>query len=108
MLSKKTIPRITIKTKANFIIKDSSILNPGDSVTNEIKAFTAAKEVAVIDEIKHIIGAFRGIPEIQNFPWVSSSSSSGTSTTTDSDIYTMNFKSLKQTSFSLNGLFVAI
>ncbi len=44
------------KYRANFIIKDSSILNPGDSVTNEIKAFTAAKEVAVIDNYAEKLG----------------------------------------------------
>jgi len=37
------------KYRANFIIKDPTILNPSDSVTNEINAFVAAKEVAVID-----------------------------------------------------------
>ncbi len=37
------------KYKANFIIKEPVILNPNDSVTNEINAFVAAKEVAVID-----------------------------------------------------------
>ncbi|MDC0232023.1 membrane protein insertase YidC [Pelagibacteraceae bacterium] len=37
------------KYKANYIIKESSILNPNSSVTNKIDAFVAAKEVAVID-----------------------------------------------------------
>ena len=35
--------------KANYIIKETSILNPGSTITNEINAFVAAKEVAVID-----------------------------------------------------------
>tara|TARA_B100001123_G_scaffold258259_1_gene287853 strand:+ start:510 stop:2195 length:1686 start_codon:yes stop_codon:yes gene_type:complete len=35
--------------RANYIIKDAKILNPGSSITNEINAFVAAKEVAVID-----------------------------------------------------------
>jgi len=35
--------------KANYIIKEAFILNPNDSITNEIKTFVAAKEVAVID-----------------------------------------------------------
>ena len=37
------------KYRANFIIKEPVILNPNDSVTNVINAFTAAKEVKVID-----------------------------------------------------------
>jgi len=37
------------KYRANYIIKESSILNPNSSVTNKIDAFVAAKEVAVID-----------------------------------------------------------
>ena len=37
------------KYKANFIIKEPVILNPNSSVTNEVNAFVAAKEVAVID-----------------------------------------------------------
>ena len=37
------------KYRANFIIKEPKIINPGNSVTNKINAFVAAKEVAVID-----------------------------------------------------------
>ena len=37
------------KYRANFIIKEPVILNPNSSVTNEINAFVAAKEVNVID-----------------------------------------------------------
>jgi YidC/Oxa1 family membrane protein insertase len=37
------------KFKANYIIKEAKILNPNNSISNEIKAFVAAKEVAVID-----------------------------------------------------------
>ena len=37
------------KYRANFIIKESIILNPNQSITNKINAFVAAKEVAVID-----------------------------------------------------------
>tara|TARA_Y100000590_G_scaffold312498_1_gene353170 strand:- start:1223 stop:2902 length:1680 start_codon:yes stop_codon:yes gene_type:complete len=37
------------KYRANFIVKEPVILNPNDSVTNEINTFVAAKEVAVID-----------------------------------------------------------
>jgi YidC/Oxa1 family membrane protein insertase len=37
------------KYKANYIIKEASILNPGNSINNEINTFVAAKEVAVID-----------------------------------------------------------
>jgi len=37
------------KYRANYIIKEASILNPNNSITNEIKTFVAAKEVAVID-----------------------------------------------------------
>ena len=38
------------KYRANYIIKNPKILNPGGSISNEIKAFAAAKEVAVIDD----------------------------------------------------------
>ena len=51
----------------------------------------------------YIIGAYRGIPEIQNFPWATTSSGSSSSTTTSSDIYNMNFRSFKSDSYSLNG-----
>jgi len=37
------------KYKANYIIKEASILNPDSSITNKIDTFVAAKEVAVID-----------------------------------------------------------
>ena len=37
------------KYKANYIIKDVEILNPGTSITNKINTFVAAKEVAAID-----------------------------------------------------------
>ena len=37
------------KYRANYIIKEASILNPGSSITNKIDTFVAAKEVAVID-----------------------------------------------------------
>jgi len=37
------------KYKANYIIKESQILNPNNSIANEIKTFVAAKEVSVID-----------------------------------------------------------
>jgi len=37
------------KHRANYIIKEANILNPGNSITNKINAFVAAKEVAVID-----------------------------------------------------------
>ncbi len=37
------------KYRANYIIKDPKILNPGSSITNNINAFVAAKEVSVID-----------------------------------------------------------
>ena len=37
------------KFKANYIIKEAKILNPNNSISNEVKAFVAAKEVAVID-----------------------------------------------------------
>jgi len=37
------------KYRANYIIKEAKILNPGSSITNEINTFVAAKEVAVID-----------------------------------------------------------
>ncbi len=38
------------KYRANYIIKNPKILNPGNSINNEIKAFVAAKEVAIIDD----------------------------------------------------------
>jgi len=37
------------KYKANYIIKDATILNPNNTITNEINTFVAAKEVVVID-----------------------------------------------------------
>ena len=37
------------KYKANFIIKEPEVLRSNTSITNEINAFVAAKEVAVID-----------------------------------------------------------
>ena len=37
------------KYRANYIIKEASILNPDSSITNKIDTFVAAKEVAVID-----------------------------------------------------------
>ena len=37
------------KYRANYILKEASILNPNGSVTNKIEAFVAAKEVHVID-----------------------------------------------------------
>ena len=37
------------KYRANYIIKDAKILNPGNSITNTINTFVAAKEVAAID-----------------------------------------------------------
>jgi len=38
------------KYKANYIIKEVTILNPKGLITSEIKTFIAAKEVAVIDD----------------------------------------------------------
>jgi len=37
------------KYRANYIIKEASILNPSGTITNKIDAFVAAKEVTVID-----------------------------------------------------------
>ena len=37
------------KYRANYIIKDVAILNPGSEITNKINTFVAAKEVSVID-----------------------------------------------------------
>jgi len=37
------------KYRANYIIKEASILNPSGTITNKIDAFVAAKEVSVID-----------------------------------------------------------
>ncbi len=44
------------KYRANYIIKEAKILNPGSSVTNEINTFVAAKEVAVIDGYAEKLG----------------------------------------------------
>jgi len=38
------------KYRANYIIKDTKILNPNSSVNNKLNAFVAAKEVKVIDD----------------------------------------------------------
>ena len=37
------------KYRANYILKEGKILNPGNSVSNEINTFVAAKEVRAID-----------------------------------------------------------
>ena len=44
------------KYRANFIIKDPMILNPGDSISSKINAFVAAKEVSVIDVYAEKLG----------------------------------------------------
>jgi len=44
------------KYRANFIIKETVILNPNSSITNEINTFVAAKEVAVIDGYAEQLG----------------------------------------------------
>jgi len=44
------------KYRANYIIKDSTILNPGSSIANKINAFVAAKEVTVIDNYAEKLG----------------------------------------------------
>jgi YidC/Oxa1 family membrane protein insertase len=44
------------KYRANYIIKDVSILNPNSLITNEINTFVAAKEVAVIDGYAEKLG----------------------------------------------------
>jgi len=44
------------KYRANYIIKEANILNPGSSTTNEIKTFVAAKEVTVIDDYAEQLG----------------------------------------------------
>ena len=44
------------KYRANFIIKDATILNPESSIKNEINTFVAAKEVAVIDNYAEKLG----------------------------------------------------
>ena len=44
------------KYKANYIMKQPMILNPQNSIKNEIKTFVAAKEVAVIDGYAEKLG----------------------------------------------------
>ena len=44
------------KYKANYIIKDAKILNPGNSISNKINTFVAAKEVNVIDAYASELG----------------------------------------------------
>ena len=44
------------KYRANYIIKESQILNPGNSISNKINTFVAAKEVAVIDGYAEELG----------------------------------------------------
>ena len=44
------------KYRANYIIKEGYILNPNNSITNEINAFVAAKEVAAIDSYAEKLG----------------------------------------------------
>jgi len=42
--------------RANYIIKEPKILNPNNSITNEINTFVAAKEVKVIDGYAEKLG----------------------------------------------------
>ena len=42
--------------RANYIIKEAKILNPGNSISNKINTFVAAKEVAVIDGYAEQLG----------------------------------------------------
>ncbi len=44
------------KYRANYIIKEAAILNPNNTITNEINTFVAAKEVAVIDNYAEQLG----------------------------------------------------
>ena len=44
------------KYRANYIIKEAKILNPGNSISNKINTFAAAKEVAVIDNYAEKLG----------------------------------------------------
>jgi len=44
------------KYRANYIIKEAKILNPGNSISNKINTFVAAKEVAVIDGYAEQLG----------------------------------------------------
>ncbi len=44
------------KYRANYIIKEPKILNPGSSITNKINTFVAAKEVSVIDSYAEKLG----------------------------------------------------
>jgi len=44
------------KYRANYIIKEVNILNPGSTVTNTVNTFVAAKEVAVIDGYAEKLG----------------------------------------------------
>jgi len=44
------------KYKANYIIKDAKILNPGSYISNKINTFVVAKEVAVIDNYAEKLG----------------------------------------------------
>jgi len=44
------------KYRANYIIKEAKILNPGSSVTSKVNTFVAAKEVSVIDGYAEQLG----------------------------------------------------
>jgi YidC/Oxa1 family membrane protein insertase len=44
------------KYRANYIIKEAKILNPGNTITNKINTFVAAKEVRVIDNYAEQLG----------------------------------------------------
>ncbi len=44
------------KYRANYIIRDTKILNPGSSISNEVNTFVAAKEVAAIDNYSEKLG----------------------------------------------------
>ena len=44
------------KYRANYIIKETKILNPNSSINNKLNAFVAAKEVKVIDDYAEKLG----------------------------------------------------
>lgn len=53
------------------------------------------KRAIISPTYPYIIGAYKGLPELSNFHWASSSTSTSSSTTYSSNSYKLNFRSLK-------------
>ena len=79
----------------------------GETLNTEINArygYINEKRAIIKPTYPYIIGAYKGIPEISNFQWASSStSSSSNSSTLTSNNYTLNFRSFKSVNQNFMG-----